>query len=116
MLKAKSLPGRNISLGARTLGAIGLGLLLAACPGMNRQDPPVEDLTASEVCAAYGLRAGSATYDQCVAYQESRPPGPSVPPYKLDQYNNRVDAEGYRVDGTGHRMAIQSPYYFPTGR
>ena len=31
----------------------------------------------------------------------------------MDQYNNRVDAEGYRVDSTGHRMPIQSPYYTP---
>jgi hypothetical protein len=28
----------------------------------------------------------------------------------MDQYNNRVDAEGYAVDSTGRRMPVQSPY------
>ena len=39
--------------------------------------------------------------------------GQSVPPYRMDQYNNRVDAEGYRVDSTGQRMPVQGPYYTP---
>ena len=30
----------------------------------------------------------------------------------MDQYNNRVDAEGYEVDSTGRRMPVQSPYAF----
>jgi hypothetical protein len=34
----------------------------------------------------------------------------------MDQYNNRVDAEGYRVDSTGRRMPVQSPYYSPLGQ
>jgi hypothetical protein len=62
------------------------------------------------------LATGRATFDQCVAYQESQAPGPSVPPYRLDQYNNRIDAEGFQVDGTGHRMPVQSPYHFPMGQ
>ncbi len=28
----------------------------------------------------------------------------------MDQYNNRVDVEGYAVDSTGRRMPVQSPY------
>lgn len=95
---------------------MGLGLLLAGCQGYRKEASAIEALTASEVCAGYGLRTGTATFDQCVAYQETRTPGPSVPPYRLDQYNNRVDAEGYRVDGTGHRMAVQSLYYFSAAR
>lgn len=110
MLKAKSFPGRNIALGTRTLGAIGLILLLAGCQGFSRQAAPIAAQSASAVCAGYGLSIGTTTFDQCVAYQEPLTPGPSVPPYRLDQYNNRVDAEGYRVDGTGHRMPVQSPY------
>lgn len=94
----------------RILGTIWLGLLLAACQGPYRQDPPIAAQSASAVCAGYGMRVGSSAFDQCVAYQESQTPGPSVPPYRLDQYNNRVDAEGYRVDGTGHRMPVQSLY------
>ena len=115
MLKAKSLPRRNIPWGTRTLGTIGLSLLLAGCQGTYRQEAPAAQ-SASSVCAGYGLRIGSTTFDQCVAYQDSRAPGPSVPPYRLDQYNIRVDAEGYPVDGTGHRMPVQGPYYLPTGR
>jgi hypothetical protein len=30
----------------------------------------------------------------------------------MDQYNNRVDAEGYEVDSMGRRMPVQSPYSF----
>lgn len=111
MLKAKSLPGRNIPSGALTLGTIALGLLVAGCSGPYRPDRAVAAQSASAICAGYGLRVGTATYDTCVAYQETRTAGPSVPPYRLDQYNNRVDAEGYQVDGTGHRMPVQSPYY-----
>ncbi len=117
MLKAKFLPGRNVSLRAPTLAVIGLGLLLAGCQAFSRQQAPAAAAqSASSVCAAYGLRIDSPVFHQCVAYQESRAPGPAVPPYRLDQYNNRVDAEGYRVDSTGHRMAVQSPYTFPTGQ
>jgi hypothetical protein len=31
----------------------------------------------------------------------------------MDQYNNRVDAEGYQVDSSGRRMPVQGPYYRP---
>jgi hypothetical protein len=72
--------------------------------------------SANLVCANYAVRAGTALFDQCVAYQEPRNPGQSVPPYRLDQYNNRVDAEGYAVDGTGRRVPVQSPYYFLRGQ
>ena len=72
---------------------------------------------AAQSCQ-FGLRGlrgiGTTTFNDCVAYQESRNPGQSVPPYRMDQYNNRVDAEGYAVDSTGRRMPVQSPYYsFP---
>ena len=100
----------------RMMTAIGLGLVLAGCQGPYGKDVPVAAQSPSSICAGYGLRAGTATYDVCVAYQESRAPaypGLSVPPYRLDQYNNRVDAEGYRVDGTGHRMPVDSLYYRP---
>jgi hypothetical protein len=56
---------------------------------------------------------GTTTFNDCVTYQESRNPGQSAPPYRMDQYNNRVDAEGYAVDSTGRRMPVQSPYYLP---
>jgi hypothetical protein len=117
VLKTKSFPGRNIPLGTRTLATIGLALLLAGCQGTFRQAAPAPAAqSASSVCAGYGLSTGTATFDRCVAYQESRAPGPSVPPYRLDQYNNRVDAEGYPVDGTGHRMPVQGPYNLPMGQ
>ena len=95
---------------------IGLGLVLAACQAPYGKAVPVAAQPASLVCAGYGLRVGTATYDTCVAYQDSRAQayaGQSVPPYRLDQYNNRIDAQGYRVDGTGHRMPVDSLYYRP---
>ena len=87
---------------------IGLGLVLAGCHAPYGKDVPVAAQPASLVCAGYGLRVGATTYDTCVAYQESRAqayPSQSVPPYRLDQ--------GYRVDGTGHRMPVDSLYYRP---
>jgi hypothetical protein len=95
---------------------IGLSLLLAGCQGPYRQAAPVAAQPASAVCAGFVLHTGTTTFEQCVAYQESRAPGPSVPPYRLDQYNNRVDAEGYHVDSTGRRMPVQTLYYSPVGR
>ena len=92
------------------LTTMGLGLVLAGCQGPYGKDAPVAAQSASSICAGYGLRVGTTIYSDCVAYQEPRVQGQSVPPYRLDQYNNRVDAEGYRVDSTGHRMAVQSPY------
>jgi hypothetical protein len=95
---------------------IGLGLVLAGCQTPYGKGVPIAAQPASLVCAGYGLRVGTPTYDTCVAYQDSRAqayPSQSVPPYRLDQYNNRVDAEGYRVDGTGHRMPVDSLYYRP---
>jgi hypothetical protein len=68
------------------------------------------------VCAGYGVHIGTTTFNECITYQESRNPGQSVPPYRMDQYSNRVDAEGYRVDGTGRRMRVQSPYDTPMGQ
>ena len=85
------------------------GLLLAGC--QERPNPPIAAQSGSSVCAGYGIRLGTTTFNDCVAYQDSRNPGPSVPPYRMDQYNNRMDAEGYAVDGMGHRMPVQSPYY-----
>lgn len=93
------------------LATIGLGLVLAGCQGPNAPKPPsMAAQTAATTCAGYGIPVGSKTYNECVAYQEQRPPGASVPPYQLDLYNDRVDAEGYRVDSTGQRMAVQPPY------
>ena len=95
---------------------IGLGLVLAGCQAPYGKGVPVAAQPASLVCAGYGLRVGTPTYDTCVAYQESRAqayPSQSVPPYRLDQYNNRIDAQGYRVDGTGRRMPVDSLYYRP---
>ena len=102
----------------RILTMIGLGLVSAGCQAPYGKDVPVAARTASSICAGYGIRTDTTTYDTCVAYQDSRAqayPGQSVPPYRLDQYNNRGDAEGYRVDGTGHRMAVQPPYRLPAG-
>ena len=101
---------------ARTIATLSLGLLSAGCQGTPSQNPPIAAQTASLICAGYGVGIGTTTYNDCVAYQETRNPGPSVPPYRMDQYNTLVDAEGYRVDSAGHRMAVQSPYYSPMGR
>jgi hypothetical protein len=100
---------------ARTIATFSLGLLLVGCQGTYRQASPIAAQPANLVCADYGVATGTTTFADCVAYQESRNPGPSVPPYRMDQYNNLVDAEGYRVDGTGRRMRVQSPYSSPMG-
>ena len=100
----------------RILATIWLGLLLVGCQGTGSQIPPMAAQPANLVCANYGLRIGTTTFNDCVAYQESRNPGQSVPPYRMDQYNNRVDAQGYAVDSTGRRMPVQSPYYLPWGQ
>lgn len=96
----------------RILTTMGLALLMAGCAS---KELPVAAQSPALICAGYGLRAGGPTYDTCVAYQESRAQAPnlSVPPFRRDQYNNRVDAQGYRVDGTGHRMPVDSLYYRP---
>ena len=97
----------------RILVTVSLGVLSAACQGQNS---PIAAQSANLVCANYGLRIGTTTFNDCVAYQESRNPGQSVPPYRMDQYNNTVDAEGYRVDSTGRRMPVQNQYYSPLGQ
>ena len=88
-------------------------MLLVGCQGTDRQNSPIAAQSANLVCAGYGVGIGTTTFNDCVAYQESRNPGQSVPPYRMDQYNNRVDAQGYVVDSTGRRMPVQSPYYLP---
>jgi hypothetical protein len=98
----------------RILATIWLGLLLAACQGTDGQNSPMAAQSANLVCAGYGI--GATAFNQCVTYQESRNPGQSVPPYRMDQYNNRVDAEGYRVDSTGRRMRVQNQYYSLPGQ
>jgi hypothetical protein len=100
----------------RRLATIGLGLLLAGCQGANSRNSPIAAQPATLVCAGYGVGIGTTTFNDCVAYQDPRNPGPSVPPYRLDQYNNRVDAEGYSVDSMGRRMRVQSPYGSPVGQ
>ena len=101
----------------RILTMTALALVVAGCEGpYYGKEVPVAAQPPSLICAAYGLRVGGTTYDTCVAYQESRAqayPGPSVPPFRLDQYNNRVDAQGYRVDGTGRRMSVDNFYNRP---
>ena len=98
----------------RILVTISLGLLSAGCQGSYSQNPPMAALSANLVCAGYGV--GIVTFNHCVTYLESRNPGQSVPPYRMDQYNNTVDAEGYRVDSTGRRMPVQNQYYSPLGQ
>ena len=101
---------------ARMLTTIWLGLFLTGCQG---QGAPVAAQPPSTICAGYGLGIDTTTYNDCVAYQESRArayPSQSVPPYRLDQYNNMVDAAGYQVDSMGRRMPVESPYYLPIGR
>jgi hypothetical protein len=100
---------------APILATMWWGFLLVGCQGTDSQKSPIAAQSADLVCAGFGARVGTATFNNCVAYQDSRNPGQSVPPYRLDQYNNMVDAEGYVVDSTGHRMPVQSPYYFPWG-
>jgi hypothetical protein len=101
----------------RILTTLGLALAVAACEGpYYGKAVPVAAQPPSLVCAAYGIPVGGTTYQTCVAYQESRAqayPSQSVPPFRLDQYNNRIDAQGYRVDGTGRRMPVDSLYYRP---
>jgi len=98
---------------APTLATLWLGLLLVGCQGADRQNPSIAGQSGASICAGYGIRIGSATFNDCVAYQDSRNPGPSVPPYRMDQYNNLVDAQGYAVDSMGRRMPVQGPYYLP---
>ena len=101
----------------RILTTIGLALVAAGCEApYYGKELPVAAQSPALICGGYGLRIGGPTYDTCIAYQESRAqayPSQSVPPFRLDQYNNRVDAQGYRVDGTGHRMPVDSLYYRP---
>jgi hypothetical protein len=97
----------------RILATIWLGLLLVGCQGTDSQNSPIAAQSANLVCAGYGVRIGTTQFNNCVTYQDPRNPAPSVPPYRMDQYNNRVDAEGYRVDSIGRRMPVQSPYQLP---
>ncbi len=101
----------------RILTTMGLALVAAGCEGpYYGKELPVAAQPPALICAGYGLRPGGPTYDTCIAYQESRAqayPSQSVPPFRMDQYNNRVDAQGYRVDGTGRRMPVDSLYYRP---
>ena len=101
----------------RILTTIGLVLVAAGCEApYYGKELPVAAQSPALICAGYGLQIGGTTYTTCVAYQESRAqayPGLSVPPFRLDQYNNRIDAQGYRVDGTGHRMPVDNLYYRP---
>lgn len=106
----------------------------------QRLYPAVLTADARTACTSYGLAAGTASYDRCVSREvdtrtyrngpqgptyytdqngnrivpSQNQPGSSVPPYRRDLYNNRIDAEGYRVDSSGNRMAVQGPYYNPT--
>ena len=101
---------------ARIIATFGLGLLLVGCQVTDKQNARIAAQSGSSVCAGYGIRIGAPTFEDCVAYQDSRNPGPSVPPYRMDQYNNRVDAEGYAVDSMGRRMPVQNQYYSLVGQ
>lgn len=64
---------------------------------------------ARDACSSYGLEAGMR-YDRCVAreieargYVEVGTQPAQM--YRTDQYGNRFDSEGYRVDVNGRRMA-----------
>ena len=92
---------------SRIAATIWLSLLLVGCQAADR---PMAAQPAKLVCTGFVADIGTTEFADCVAYQESRDPGQSVPPYRMDQYNNRVDAEGYEVDSTGRRMPVQSPY------
>lgn len=62
----------------RILATISLGLLTAACQGTYSQNAPGATAPAygntyqssSAACADYGFRAGTATFDQCVAREQ----------------------------------------------
>jgi hypothetical protein len=63
---------------------------------------------ARDACSSYGLEPGMR-YDRCVAreidhrsYRDGDMQRPQM--YRTDQYGNRFDAEGYRVDVNGHRL------------
>ena len=58
---------------------IGLGLVLAGCQAPYGKGVPVAAQPASLVCAGYGLRVGTPTYDTCVAYQNYPRPSLSKP-------------------------------------
>ena len=98
------------------LAFLSLGVLVAGCePVDTRQVKSMAAQPAELICANFVVIPNSAAMDQCVDYQKSRDAGPSVPPFRRDEYNNRLDAEGYAVDGTGRRMPVQSPYRTPSG-
>jgi hypothetical protein len=91
----------------------------ARATGHVNRDYTAAQLTADaqSACASYGLAAGTASYGRCVsrevdarAYRDGAAlPGPA---YYTDQNGNPVDAQGYRVDSTGRRMAVHGPYYY----
>jgi hypothetical protein len=74
---------------------------------------------ARNACASYGLQPNSGGYNQCVSrevdarrYQGANQ---ASPPYRTDQYGNRIDAQGYRVDANGYRLLPgQSSYVAPS--
>jgi hypothetical protein len=100
----------------RIAGTIWLSLLLVGCQDADGQKSPMAAQPAKLVCAGFLAGTSTKAFADCVAYQESHDPGQSVPPYRMDQYNNRVDAEGYEVDSTGRRMPVQNQYYSLLGQ
>jgi len=54
-----------------------LGLLLVGCQVTDSQNSRIAAQSGNSVCAGYGIRIGAATFNDCVAYQDSRNPGPS---------------------------------------
>jgi hypothetical protein len=93
------------------LATISLGVLLAGCQVNDRPKGQAMAAQPAElICDIFMTTRGNASYDKCVDFQKAHDPGQSVPPFRMDQYNNRVDAQGYEVDGMGRRMPVQSPY------
>ncbi len=65
--------GRDIpSMQTRILATMWLGLLLVGCQGTDSQNSPIAAQSANLVCAGYGMRIGTTTFNNCR----------SVPPYR----------------------------------
>ncbi|MBX9945564.1 MAG: hypothetical protein K2Y40_15885 [Reyranella sp.] len=72
-----------------------------------------------DACYSYGLQTGTSLYDRCVGREidargyraEAGQRAPTT--YRYDQYGNRIDSEGCRVDANGYRGAPQASCQTP---
>ncbi|TAJ33434.1 MAG: hypothetical protein EPO67_07645 [Reyranella sp.] len=101
----------------RILATISLALLSGACQGAYQNGTNTSASygnNAARACADYGLRSGTAAYNQCVSREAEarshRNAAAARPAYGTDQYGYRIDAQGYRVDANGYRIASQPQY------